>query len=173
MIDEKVRIMFENPIMNDVVVELELPLPNEKVETILQCMGCDTEEMEIKLLKVDTFIPNFDKIVRLENFRNIMQFNELLEAVQYEFDDADELYAMAEAAPETFNLCSLDDILAAKNGSTDYEWLPTVKTYEDFGYQLCDDSIPNELLSYIDFDAYGKDHSDYAHLTDYGTIVCR
>ena len=151
---------------------LKLPASQEDVQALLSRIGVDG------VLYEEVFITDYKMGVAslhgcLDEYESIDELNYLASLLD-DMDEGDiEKFEAAIAYGEHAN--GVAELINLAQNLDCYEHYPEVTTEEELGYYLIDElgalSIPEHLVNYFDYEAYGRDaHLNGGTLTDAGYV---
>ena len=143
---------------------VKLPVPEDKLESILKEIGINDEYEEYFITDYETsFCGLRDVLGEYESIEMLNELAEMLEALSS--DDEDKLGAVL----ETESYRNATDIKELVERLDEFDLIPDINDDDDLGRYLLDEcgvlEVPEYLKSYIDYEAYGRDARLESNLT--------
>ena len=134
---------------------VKLPVPEDKLETVLKRIGIKSEYEEFFISDYETLFSN----LHISEYASIAELNEFAERIE---GLADQDYDKLAAVLECESSMSIAEILDVIDELDSFDLSPDVHTDEDLGYyyaEMCGtfDSVPTHLQAYIDMARYSYD----------------
>ena len=135
---------------------VKLPVPKDKLESILKEIGINDEYEEFFITDYETsFCGLRDVLGEYESIETLNELAEMLESLSS--DDEDKLGAILET--ESFR--NATDIKELVERLDEFDLITDIDDDDDLGRYLIDEccclDVPEYLKSYIDYEAYGRD----------------
>ena len=150
---------------------VKLPVPEDKLESILKEIGINDEYEEFFITDYETsFCGLRDVLGEYESIETLNELAELLESLSS--DDEDKLGAIL----ETESFSNATDIKEIVERLDEFDLITDIDDDDDLGRYLIDEccclDVPEHLKSYIDYEAYGRDARLESNLTytSYGCL---
>ena len=148
---------------------VNLPITEEELEEVYERIGISSEPDENGCIYEETAIHDYetDLPIKVGEWDNVLELSEAIEV----FEDLQEWELEVAKAILDAGYCS--DILEAVERVNDYTLIEVFDDY-DLGYWFYEQGcieIPEYLINYFDFEAYGRDISFDGTYTDYGFLM--
>lgn len=150
---------------------VKLPVPEDKLESVLKEIGINDEYEEYFITDYETSFHGLRDV--LGEYESIEMLNELAEMLEsLSSDDEDKLGAVL----ETESYRNATDIKELVERLDEFDLIPDINDDDDLGRYLLDEcgvlEVPEYLKSYIDYEAYGRDARLESNLTytSYGCL---
>ena len=149
---------------------VDLPITEEELEEVYGRIGISSEPDEDGCIYEETAIHDFetDLPIKVGEWDDILQLSEALEV----FDDLDEW--QRETAEAILEAGYHDDIFEAVENLDRFMLISEVSDNYDLGYYFYESGcieIPEHLINYFDFEAYGRDISFDGTWTENGFLM--
>lgn len=134
---------------------LQLPVPEDKLNEVLQQIGINKQYEEYFITDSETEIPNLE----INQHASLSDLNELAAKIEELTDyDCEKLSAILEWEAHT----SVVDIIEIIDNLNSYDLLTEVDSDEALGEYFAIEcqmfsAVPENLLYYIDYEKYGRD----------------
>ncbi len=148
---------------------VNLPITEEELEAVYKRIGISEEPDEDGNFYEETAIHNFDTDLPLEvgEWDDVLELSQMVEG----YEDLDEWEQHTVAAIIEATGCTLAEAVENVESYSLYEG---VNSDEDLGYFYYESGaieIPDNLVNYFDFEAYGRDCSFDGTYTEYGFLL--
>lgn len=135
---------------------VKLPVPEDKLESVLKQIGINDEYEEYFITDYETSFHGLrDVLGEYESIENLNELAEMLESLSS--DDEDKLGAVLEVE----SCRNITDIKGLVESLDEFDLITDIDDDGDLGRCLIDDcgvlSVPEHLQNYIDYEAYGRD----------------
>lgn len=135
---------------------VKLPVPEDKLESVLKEIGINDEYEEYFITDYETsFCGLRDVLGEYESIETLNELAEMLESLSS--DDEDKLGAIL----ETESYRNVTDIKELVERLDEFDLITDIDDDDDLGRYLIDEccclDVPEYLKSYIDYEAYGRD----------------
>lgn len=135
---------------------VKLPVPEDKLESVLKQIGINDEYEEFFITDYETsFCGLRDVLGEYESLDMLNELAETLEALSN--DDADKLNAILEVE----SCRNVTDVKELVERLDEFDLISDIDDDDDLGRYLIDDfgvlAVPKYLQNYIDYEAYGRD----------------
>jgi antirestriction protein len=151
---------------------LELPYLDEELDNILTSIGINAQYEEYLITDIECQITTISKVIG--EYSNIHNINELAKKV-LKLDEYEIRKFSAIAENEDYNIEELINIIYNLDC---WDLYPELKNYKDVGeyffYELQAINIPDNIIGYFDFEAFGRDiHLDNCsgYFSSYGYVI--
>ena len=148
---------------------VKFPCDSEELEQVFERIGINEYYEEFFITDYDCYVPGlYDKLGEYESIETLNELAETIESLDsWEYDT---LCAVLEA--QSFE--SLEDIITEAQDLNNYTLIDAHDNY-DLGYYFaieCDClNIPDSIVNYFDFEAYGRDISFDGTFTEKGFLM--
>ena len=150
---------------------VELPIPWDKFQEVLNRIGIDEQHEEYFISDYDSLFSN----LHISEFSSIAELNELAERIE-ELADFD--YDKLAAVLESESSMSISEILAIIDELDSFDLLEDVSDDEALGEYYADcccifAGVPDHIQRYFDFESYGRDIRLESNccFTSYGVVI--
>ena len=150
---------------------VELPIPWDKFQEVLNRIGIDEQHEEYFISDYDSLFSN----LHISEFSSIAELNELAERIE-ELADFD--YDKLAAVLESESSMSISEILAIIDELDSFDLLEDVSDDEALGEYFADcycifAGVPDHIQRYFDFESYGRDIRLESNccFTSYGVVI--
>ena len=135
---------------------VKLPVPEDKLNSILKQIGINDEYEEFFITDYETsFCGLRDVLGEYESLDMLNELAEMLETLSN--DDADKLNAILEVE----SCRNVTDVKELIERLDEFDLITDIDDDDDLGRYLIDDygvlAVPEHLQNYIDYEAYGRD----------------
>lgn len=151
---------------------LELPYQDEELNNLLMRIGINEQYEEYFITDTECKITAISKVVG--EYSNIQDINELAKRV-LELDEYEIRKFSAITESEHYNI---DELINITYNLDCWDLYPEVNNYEELGeylyYELQTINIPDNIVGYFDFEAFGRDiHLDSGSgcFTSFGYVL--
>lgn len=134
---------------------VRLPIPEDKLSTVLHAIGIDKSNSEFFITDYETLFSN----LKISEYASIEELNEFAMQLEALSDpDFDKLAAIMECE----SCLSVSEIMQVMDQLDEFDLIPDIEDDEDLGLYYAEEcgvfnEIPEHLKAYINYEAYGRD----------------